>query len=50
MKDLPNFGMLQKLGVKRISSGNFLNDYIYENLKEVNQDIISKQDFSPVFL
>ncbi len=50
MKDLPNFETLQKLGVKRISSGNFLNDYIYENLKEINQDIISKQDFSPVFL
>ncbi|WP_313100832.1 isocitrate lyase/phosphoenolpyruvate mutase family protein [Epilithonimonas sp.] len=50
MKDLLNFEMLQKLGVKRISSGNFLNDYIYENLKEINQEIISKQDFSPVFL
>jgi len=50
MKDLLNFEMLQKLGVKRISSGNFLNDYIYENLKEINQEIISKQDFSTVFL
>ncbi|WP_312422830.1 isocitrate lyase/phosphoenolpyruvate mutase family protein [Epilithonimonas sp.] len=50
MKDLLNFEMLQKLGVKRISSGNFLNDYIYKNLKEINQEIISKQDFSTVFL
>jgi 2-methylisocitrate lyase-like PEP mutase family enzyme len=50
MKDLPNFETLQRLGVKRVSSGNFLNNYIYENLKEINQDIISKQDFSPVFL
>ncbi|SDF11454.1 isocitrate lyase/PEP mutase family protein [Epilithonimonas hungarica] len=50
MKDLPNFETLQKLDIKRISSGNFLNDYIYENLKEISQDIISKQDFSPVFL
>lgn len=50
MKDLPDFETLGRLGVKRISSGNFLNDYIYGNLKEIGQAIISKQDFSPVFL
>ncbi|UQB70627.1 isocitrate lyase/phosphoenolpyruvate mutase family protein [Epilithonimonas zeae] len=50
MKDLPNFETLQKLGVKRISSGNFLNDYIYKNLKEINQEILLQQNFLPVFL
>ena len=50
MKDLPNFETLQKLGVKRISLGNFLNDYIYQNLKKINQEILEQKSFSPVFL
>lgn len=49
MKDLPDFEALAQVGVKRITSGNFLNDYIYKNLKNINQAIALQKSFSPVF-
>lgn len=49
MKELPDFDALATLGVKRITSGNFLNDYIYKNLKNINQAIAFEKSFSPVF-
>ncbi|ANF49177.1 carboxyvinyl-carboxyphosphonate phosphorylmutase [Chryseobacterium glaciei] len=33
MPELPDFKTLQDLGVKRISSGNFVNGHIYKNLE-----------------
>ncbi len=50
MPELPDFEVLANLGVKRITSGNFLNGYIYQNLKNINQAISSEKSFSPVFL
>lgn len=49
MPELPDFKTLTDLGVKRISSGNFLNGYIYKNLEEKGCEIIKEQSFSPIF-
>lgn len=49
MPELPDFKTLTDLGVKRISSGNFLNGYIYKNLEEKGREIIKEQSFSPIF-
>lgn len=49
MPELPDFKTLQNLGVKRISSGNFLNGYIYKNLEEKGSEIMQEQNFSPIF-
>ncbi|MBP7172865.1 MAG: isocitrate lyase/phosphoenolpyruvate mutase family protein [Cloacibacterium sp.] len=49
MPNLPNFETLKNLGVKRISSGNFLNDFIYRNLEKQNQKIIIQQNFNSIF-
>lgn len=48
--ELPNFETLKNLGVKRISSGNFLNGYIYRQLEEKAQEVLTKQDFSFIFI
>ncbi|WP_419868030.1 isocitrate lyase/PEP mutase family protein [Chryseobacterium sp. CT-SW4] len=50
MPELPDFEMLRKLGVKRISSGNFANGYIYGNLQTVAEAIMEQQAFSPLFI
>lgn len=50
MPDLPDFKTLQKLGVKRISSGNFLNGYIYDQLETAVLKISAEQNFSPIFI
>ncbi|MDH6253324.1 2-methylisocitrate lyase-like PEP mutase family enzyme [Chryseobacterium sp. H1D6B] len=47
--ELPDFKILKNLGVKRISSGNFLNGYIYKNLEEKGLEIMKEQSFSPIF-
>ncbi|MGH1516401.1 isocitrate lyase/PEP mutase family protein [Chryseobacterium sp. JK1] len=49
MSELPDFKTLQNLGVKRISSGNFLNGYIYRNLEGKSREIIKEQSFLPIF-
>lgn len=49
MPELPDFDTLRKLGVKRISSGNFLNGYIYGQLESVLKDISDAGSFSPIF-
>lgn len=49
MPELPDFKTLQNLGVKRISSGNFLNGYIYKNLEEKGREIMQEQSFLPIF-
>lgn len=49
MPELPDFKTLTDLGVKRISSGNFLNGYIYKNLEKKGREIIKEQSFSPIF-
>jgi 2-methylisocitrate lyase-like PEP mutase family enzyme len=49
MPELPNFDTLEKLGVKRISMGNFLNFYVYSALENVTAKILSDQSFNSVF-
>ena len=49
MPELLNFDTLEKLGVKRISMGNFLNFYVYSALENVTAKILSDQSFNSVF-
>ena len=46
MPELLNFDTLEKLGVKRISMGNFLNFYVYSALENVTAKILSDQSFN----
>jgi 2-methylisocitrate lyase-like PEP mutase family enzyme len=49
MPELPDFETLKKLGVRRISMGNFLNGYNYTSLENVTKKILSEQSFNAVF-
>jgi 2-methylisocitrate lyase-like PEP mutase family enzyme len=49
MPALPDFGVLQSLGVKRISMGNFINGSIYNKMKEISASIVAENSFSPLF-
>lgn len=49
MPQLPAFGELQKLGVKRISSGNFVHQYILKTLEEKMINIQKEQSFKSLF-
>lgn len=50
MPDLPDFETLKNLNVKRISSGGFLNGYIYDRLEEAGREVLAKKSFSPIFV
>lgn len=50
MPDLPDFEKLKNLKVKRISSGSFLNGYIYNRLEDAGREVLAKQSFSPIFI
>ena len=47
--NLPDFGELKNLGVKRISSGNFLYDFMYNHLTQKTRAIIEQSNFEPLF-
>lgn len=49
MPELPNFETLSKLGVKRISMGNFLNGYAYTSLENMTIKILTEQSFNVLF-
>lgn len=49
MPALANFDSLKALGVKRISMGNFTNDYIYRELADLSQKIIYEKSFECLF-
>ena len=49
MPSLPSFKTLQSIGVKRISMGNFTNDYTYRKLVEVSQNIRKERSFNCLF-
>ena len=49
MQELPNFETLEKLGVKRISMGNFLNSYAYTSFENMTTKILAKQSFNALF-
>lgn len=47
--DLPPFGRLTELGVKRISMGNFLHQRAMQSLQQLFIDVRLGQSFKPVF-
>lgn len=49
MPNLPDFGTLNNLGVKRISMGNFIFDNMYGQFKLKTEEILNQQSFKPVF-
>lgn len=49
MPKLPNFEILQKLGVKRISMGNYLQQSIYDQMETSIAAITHHQSFQPIF-
>jgi 2-methylisocitrate lyase-like PEP mutase family enzyme len=49
MPELPNFETLEKLGIKRISMGNFLNGYAYTSLENMTSKILTEQSFNALF-
>ena len=46
---LPDFGRLRDLGVKRISTGNFLYDFMCNQLRQKTKLIIEHSNFEPLF-
>jgi 2-methylisocitrate lyase-like PEP mutase family enzyme len=49
LPNFPNSKTLQQAGVKRISIGNFVNDFIYKQMENVCLQVAAKGDFSPLF-
>ncbi len=49
MPGLPDFETLNKLEVKRISMGSFLNDYVYSSLETMTKNILKEQSFQVLF-
>lgn len=49
MPELPNFETLQRIGVKRISMGNFLNSYVYTSFENMTTKILAEKSFNALF-
>lgn len=49
MPELPSFGELQNLGVKRISSGNFVHQFLLKTLEEAMITIQNEKSFKTLF-
>ncbi len=49
MPNLPDFNTLKKLGVKRVSMGPFINNYMNEQLKNILTNIEKDQSFNSLF-
>ncbi|MEN0054583.1 MAG: isocitrate lyase/phosphoenolpyruvate mutase family protein [Mucilaginibacter sp.] len=49
MPGLPDFEVLQSLGVKRISMGSFLNNAAYKKAEALAQNILRERNFSGLF-
>ena len=49
MPNLPNFEKLKRLGVKRISMGNFLFDYMNNSFERTLSEVVNSQSFNPIF-
>lgn len=49
MPELPNFDILKSIGVKRISLGNFINDYIYKTMEQISETIVNEKSFNCLF-
>lgn len=49
MPNLPDFETLTKLGIKRISMGNFLFDKMYGKFEETIQTVLNQNSFKSIF-
>lgn len=49
MPNLPSFETLEKLGVKRISMGNFLFDKMYGSLEKITKTVLNEKSFKSIF-
>lgn len=49
MPDLPSFKTLSDLGVKRISMGNFINDFVYAQMEKKMNEVTADQNFNSLF-
>ncbi len=49
MPNLPDFNTLAKLGVKRISMGNFIFDDMSNHLESTLNSVLQTQSFKPIF-
>jgi len=49
MPNLPDFEALKKLGVKRISMGNFLFDKMYDKFEKTIQTVLNQNSFKSIF-
>ena len=47
--DLPDYNKLTEMGVKRVSTGNFLYNYSYNKLEEKVQELVQSQHFKSIF-
>lgn len=50
LPDLPDFETLKTLGVKRITSGDFLNIHIYRELETISDTITNNKSFKALFI
>lgn len=49
LQNLPDFKLLSELGVKRISMGNFINDFVYRQTEKIINEITLTQSFNCLF-
>ncbi len=49
MPNLPDFQTLQEVGVKRVSVGNFVHDYVFRQMEQTCLKIEEKGSFSALF-
>ena len=49
MPNLPDFDILNDLGVKRISMGNFLFDNMYSQFEKTTERIVNQRSFKSIF-
>ncbi|MEQ9302717.1 MAG: isocitrate lyase/phosphoenolpyruvate mutase family protein, partial [Marinoscillum sp.] len=49
MPNLPDFDTLTKLGVKRISMGNFLFDKMYDKYEQTLKTVLTENSFKSIF-
>lgn len=49
MPDLPSFKTLSDLGVKRISMGNFICDFVYSQMENKMNEVTADQNFNSLF-
>ncbi|MBP2616276.1 isocitrate lyase/phosphoenolpyruvate mutase family protein [Chryseobacterium jejuense] len=50
LADLPGFEILKTLGVKRITSGAFLNNHIYRELERISNTVTNNKSFAALFI